>query len=258
MSVINKSDSNIAQQCSFTPDQFKVNVTTKIDNDITAPIGSFPWALIQVYLGKKVYRRNWSYPVEYIHLVSDSSPLIEKRNQGNITTWQPTPEDLTACDWELQGDPNLEFDLTVGVGIFERESNPPWGYVDKNQTYLAGLSSHIGSLKLIKNNSDINNINIKTFFWPYNENLTIRIPYDNNQENGKKMVELFSKNLTVMVDNVHYILGKNTGYFWGNGNELRYELYYNGDINSDLKKLGDQVKKNVGKTLRLRLVWNDN
>ncbi|WP_338884025.1 MW1434 family type I TA system toxin [Xenorhabdus sp. TH1] len=252
MSVINKSDSNIAQQCSFTPDQFKVNVTvtTKIDNDITAPIGSSPWALIQVYLGKKVCRRNWSYPVEYIHLVSDSSPLIEKRNQDNITTWQPTPEDLTACDWELQA-PSLEFDLNVGVGIFETDH--PWGYVDTNQTYLTGLSSHIGILKLIKNNSDIKNINITAFFWSVDGQLFILVSYDNNQESRQKLIELFSKNLTVIVDDVHYFLGD------GITSDMDDKLFYNFPQSDSSKNLGYfLLQQNVGKTLRLRLVWNDN
>ncbi|BET95191.1 Thoeris anti-defense Tad2 family protein [Xenorhabdus taiwanensis] len=253
MSAINKLDSNIAQQCSFTPDQFKVNVTTKIDNDITAPIGSFPWAIIQVYLGKKVFRRNWTDPVEYIQLVSDSSPLIEKRQQDNITAWQPTPEDLTACDWELHG-PYLEFDLTVGIRIFE-SSDFPWGYISKGSKGSTGFDN-IGTLKLVRNNSDIKNITA-FFFW-IDTDLTIQALSDNNQESHQKMAELFSKNLTVIVDDVHYVIGRvNTDKF-KDELPIAYEVAYYADSNNDIKKLGDLLQQNAGKTLRLRLLWNDN
>ncbi|CAM3815174.1 Thoeris anti-defense Tad2 family protein [Xenorhabdus thuongxuanensis] len=251
MSVINKLDSNIAQQCSFTPDQFKVNVTTKIDNDITAPIGSSPWALIQVYLGKKVYRRNWSYPVEYIHLVSDSSPLIEKREQDNITAWQPTPEDLTACDWELQGDPNLEFDLEVGKEMYN--DSQCFGYFNINSS---SSSTYIGTLDLIKNNSDIKNITM--FYFIEDVILSIHASSDNNQESCQKVVELFSKQLTVMVDDVHYFIGYGGTNLTSDEHKCEFgPTTYQNPSNKNLKKLGDLLKQNVGKTLRIRLVWND-
>ncbi|OKP03622.1 Thoeris anti-defense Tad2 family protein [Xenorhabdus eapokensis] len=245
MSVINKLDSNIAQQCSFTPDQFKVNVTTKIDNDITAPIGSSPWALIQVYLGKKVCRRNWTYPFEYIHLVPDSSPLIEKRQQDNITAWQPTPEDLTACDWELQG-PNLEFDLEVGEGTLY--GNQTFGYFD---TDTPSPSTHIGTLKPIKNNPDIKNI---TAFYFSDTQLIIQASSNNNQESRQKVNEFFGNNLTVIVDDVYYVLG-DTGRY---GMDEQFSRTYYNDSNNGVQKLGDLLQQNVGETLRLRLLWSDN
>ncbi|WP_274540003.1 Thoeris anti-defense Tad2 family protein [Xenorhabdus ehlersii] len=204
---------------------------------------------MQVYLGKKVYRRNWSYPVEYIHLVSDSSPLIEKREQDNITAWQPTPEDLTACDWELQGDPNLEFDLEVGKEMYD--DSQFFGYFNINSS---SSSTYIGTLDLIKNNSDIKNITM--FYFIEDSKLSIQASSDNNEESYQKMEELFSKKLTVMVDDVHYVLD----YLQArHDNETTYVLsrVYDSHINKNLKKLGDLLKQNVGKTLRIRLVWND-
>ncbi|REF27182.1 hypothetical protein BDD26_1929 [Xenorhabdus cabanillasii] len=58
MSDVNKLDN---KQCSFDPEQYKAHVTVsyKIDNDVSAPVGSFPWAMIQVYLGNNVRRNVW-------------------------------------------------------------------------------------------------------------------------------------------------------------------------------------------------------
>ncbi|MCC8381644.1 MW1434 family type I TA system toxin [Xenorhabdus sp. PB30.3] len=114
MSDVNKLDD---KQCPFDLSKYK-------SNDVVAPIGSLPWAIIQVYMGKIVTRSEWETPDEYIALTvknPDSASHIDKHDKYGSSNWQPTPGDLMACDWELVSKVTpvecmLSFDLTSGRG----------------------------------------------------------------------------------------------------------------------------------------------
>ncbi|MBD1228979.1 Thoeris anti-defense Tad2 family protein [Xenorhabdus griffiniae] len=102
MSDVNKLDST---QCSFNPEQYKVKVT--IENDTVAPVGSFPWALIQMYLNKTVRRKVWPtnmyigmYTVNNNSNIQNIQVTGEYGNSG-LVSWQPGQDDMTWCDWEL-------------------------------------------------------------------------------------------------------------------------------------------------------------
>ncbi|WP_340614805.1 Thoeris anti-defense Tad2 family protein [Xenorhabdus thailandensis] len=103
MSDVNKLDN---KQCPFDPDQYQYKKTIDVEVDNVAPDGSFPWALIQVYVGKLVRRNGWDAEVQYIKLLPGSTDnnilaQIEVVDKEGTTSWQPTQEDMMACDWEL-------------------------------------------------------------------------------------------------------------------------------------------------------------
>ncbi|WP_143706498.1 Thoeris anti-defense Tad2 family protein, partial [Xenorhabdus innexi] len=96
MSDVNKLD-NTALPCPLNPNEYK-------SNEI-APIGSFPWAMIQVYLGRRVNRHVWNEADAYISLRPASGglpPLLSKYDKKDgITIWTPTADDMMGCDWVL-------------------------------------------------------------------------------------------------------------------------------------------------------------
>ncbi|WP_237385222.1 Thoeris anti-defense Tad2 family protein [Xenorhabdus sp. Sc-CR9] len=106
-------------ECPFNPEQYECHC-------ITAPVGSFSWALIQLKLRKRVARSVWGDKGIYLAItprvngltVEDSSAYavdgvavgakydylthIDLHNEhGNFVPWQPTQEDMMACDWGL-------------------------------------------------------------------------------------------------------------------------------------------------------------
>ncbi|PHM55190.1 Thoeris anti-defense Tad2 family protein [Xenorhabdus sp. KK7.4] len=104
MSDVNKLDS---KPCSFNPDQYKVKVT--IANDTVAPVGSFPWAMIQMYLGKQVRRKVWSAGM-VLGMITINDPsgnevpsiqVFDAYGNSEWVSWQPGQNDMTFCDWDL-------------------------------------------------------------------------------------------------------------------------------------------------------------
>ncbi|MBD2786607.1 DUF2829 domain-containing protein [Xenorhabdus sp. DI] len=131
--------SEINKPYPLNPDQYK--------SDDVAPIGSFPWAMIQLYLGKKVHRKDWDVPNEYIQLrpASEGLPaLIEQFDKhGSFTIWTPTQEDLIACDWNLlkaednKPEPKCPFNLDQ-YNLVPPVGSLPWTLI---QVYL-GNKAH--------------------------------------------------------------------------------------------------------------------
>ncbi|MDE9482772.1 DUF2829 domain-containing protein, partial [Xenorhabdus bovienii] len=140
MSEVNKPENKESNlKCPFNPDQYK-------GNDVAAPVGSFPWAVIQVYLGNKVHRHGWDSPNEYIHLAPESAPasgeddppqIVKHDKQGYLASWLPTQEDMMACDWKqlISWDNPLVFDLTLGAG------NDHLGYVALESSFGPGFGT---------------------------------------------------------------------------------------------------------------------
>ncbi|MDE9556093.1 DUF2829 domain-containing protein [Xenorhabdus bovienii] len=223
-------------------------------------MGSFPWAVIQVYLGNKVHRNDWDSPNEYIHLTPESAPdsggnnlpQIEKRDKhGYLASWQPTQEDMMACDWKLLSseDHMLVFDLTLGIG----NANSFLGYVaDHAIDYLPDF----GTLNVIQNKTDIAKISL--FYWncyedEYTPPSSIRLQgsSDKNEDSYQKMIELLKKDLYVTVDGVTYNLGVPLPYPNNHNTAYTYRTWYQ---YADVKKLG-AVMEQTGKTKRFYFNW---
>ncbi|WP_416777865.1 Thoeris anti-defense Tad2 family protein [Xenorhabdus budapestensis] len=253
MSEINKPENDSTDlKCPFNPDQYKIDA-------IAAPVGTSPWALIQVYLGHQVHRSDWDAPDEYIHLVpgngNDIAPSIQKRDKhGMLTSWQPTQEDLMACDWNLlksetkpkPDDCMLSFDLKIGTS--SGSSGQDCGYLADEE--FAGAGEHpFGTLTNLQNKTDITKF---SYFALNGGGIWIRVSSDNSQEGYQKMVELFKKNLTVTVGSLSYHLGS-TEYNSSMGIQP-YE-FHGGYSGIDATNLGDLLTQNVGNTLSFCFNW---
>ncbi|MDE1484319.1 Thoeris anti-defense Tad2 family protein [Xenorhabdus bovienii] len=202
MSDVNKPENaDTVPKCPFDPEQYKKKVDVEVDG--VAPVGSLPWALIQVYLGKTINRSNWDTPNEYIQLTAKSDggePIhIEKHDKHGIPeTWEPTPEDLMACDWELLPKVTpvecmLSFDLEVGTGTWGH-LEAMWGYLADNEL---NPTNPFGTLTNLKNTTDITNFSYFVQWDSANSDrgIYIRVSSSINQAGYQKMVALFAKNL---------------------------------------------------------------
>ncbi|PHM23431.1 Thoeris anti-defense Tad2 family protein [Xenorhabdus innexi] len=231
MSDVNKLDN---KQCSFDPEQYKVKV-----DDTVAPVGSFPWAMIQVYLGNLVYRSEWDVPHQYLKFIPKSTggdgenipPQIWMINKGEEQPWSPSQDDLTSCDWSL-----LElsvFDITSAYSNKTVFSNAEiWGYIVRS-------TSPLGSLTNIVRNKDI--AEIEAFCWEryqksddsYDFNFMLFFMANKDKESAQRLDNLIAnKTLYVMVDGVAYNLGTN---LINNSDDYEYEIYIKG---SEAQKLG--------------------
>ncbi|MDC9605598.1 MULTISPECIES: Thoeris anti-defense Tad2 family protein [Xenorhabdus] len=249
---------NPEKQCKIIPAQYKINT-------VTAPVGSCPWAIIQVYLGNKLHRSDWDAPGEHMRLTSQSSvdePVyIEKSNKhGEWFPWQPTPDDLMACDWHLvnsgvkpqPADCMLSFDLAVDTGSFSNKDQM-WGYLADAEFEPAG--EHLGpfgTLINLQNKTIITKFSL--FVWDgLNQKIFIRVSSDNNQDGYQKLVDLFKKSLTITVDGVAYQLGGSIdSHLFG-----KHEYEFIGEYdNSDAKKLGSLLQQpNAGNPLPYCFNW---
>ncbi|OTA14318.1 hypothetical protein Xvie_03837 [Xenorhabdus vietnamensis] len=247
MSDVNKLDD---KQCPFDLSKYK-------SNDVVAPIGSLPWAIIQVYMGKKVYRSNWNFPVEYIRLagVTDSNPYIEKYTPNNPTHWQPTQEDMMACDWE-QMDCMLSFDLASGSSVARNPSKPneplAWGYIINTD-----WDNHFGTLNIEPNNK-VDIVKVWAFIWnPVIFYFNFDVETKPDAESRQKVIELFQNNdLRVTVGGIAYNLGKTLPTGKGNWGAGDYGVVFQ-SRNTETQKLGTllQQMQQTGQTKRFCLSW---
>ncbi len=243
MSDVNKPENiNTDKNCFINPDQYK-------NHDAVAPIGSYPWAMIQLYLGNLMYRSNWDYPNEYIGLTPKSekveddrqSYLIKKRKHNSFEVWQPTQDDMMACDWALVKpkpvDCMLSFDLKVGTSQYNGGEAQYWGYW--TNTKKNPRSSPFGTLTNLQNTLDIGKIS--SFFL-----LEVPISTFSNlflQVDTQNQPDLLNKNLEVIVNGSTYHLGPPSG-------SSGYSHTSDG-----AKQLGDLLKQNVGNTLHFCFNW---
>ncbi|MGJ0580638.1 Thoeris anti-defense Tad2 family protein [Xenorhabdus bovienii] len=274
MSEINKPENDNADlKCPFNPDQYKKKVNVEVDG--VAPVGSLPWALIQVYLGKEVHRSGWNAPIEHMRLThksevgsaDDGAAYIEKSDKGGYwSRWQPTQEDLMACDWSLlksEPKPNdcmLSFDVFIGTAnatLQGSEGHVAWGYVKDGYKWDEHeWSKSFGDLKVIQNKTDI--VETSSFYWHASSDnkvdVIIWIAVSNaNQESSQKLIEFFqTKELYITVDGVTYNLGKSLNLV--TDPRYKYEID-NGYKNDDAKKLGALLQQNAGNTLRFYCNW---
>ncbi|MDX7989248.1 DUF2829 domain-containing protein [Xenorhabdus sp. 12] len=231
------------KDCLLSPDQFK---------DSVAPIGSFPWAIIQVYLGKYLRRKDWSSPAQYIRLKPQTSTeqiyIEEHDKHGQWASWFPKQKDMVACDWEevMAEGYTLSFDLKIGTTQYYNGGDPDgdkvqeWGYL-ATDTDVEGSLPPYGTLTNLQNTIGIGGIlsfclrelPIGTFF-DMDMNVSTQIQPD-----------LGSKNLKVVVNGLTYDLGSLPG------SPVARILY----TSDGAKKLGDLMKQNVDKTLHFCFNW---
>ncbi|CDH24976.1 Thoeris anti-defense Tad2 family protein [Xenorhabdus bovienii] len=253
---------NLDLKCPFNPDQYNIG-----DDNITVPAGTSAWALSLVYLGKQVHRSGWNAPIEHMRLAykseegsaNDGTAYIEKSDKdGYWSRWQPTQEDLLACDWmslksELKPDNSvLEFDLSVGSGIFDNYDKE-WGYLANSAFESIGRMNAFGSLAITYNKTNITKISL--FIWDSSEGgqILINASSSNNQDGYQMMKTLFNKDLTLTVNDAPYHLGSaaETTNLDGRGT-YEYGCSY---TNTDAQKLGTLLQQNVGNTLHFRFNW---
>ncbi|MDE9498849.1 DUF2829 domain-containing protein [Xenorhabdus bovienii] len=261
MSEVNKPENKESDlKCPFNPDEYK-------SDNVVAPVGSFPWAVIQVYLGNKVHRNDWDSPNEYIHLAPESAPAsggnnlpqIEKRDKhGYLASWQPTQEDMMACDWKLLSseDHMLVFDLTLGAGQYGGGYGQTWGYIAYDD--VTEPTHAFGTLNVIQNKTDI--AEILRFFWEVfidepstTPPIFLRGISDKNEDSYQKMKKLLKKALYVTVDDITYNFGNGVDGKDGKDYEYGYYTWYPAE-NADAQKLG-AVMQQTGKTKRFYLNW---
>ncbi|MBD2796877.1 DUF2829 domain-containing protein [Xenorhabdus sp. 18] len=265
MSEINKLD-NVA--CPFNPEQYKIEVTTdfttdfttKVNHDVAAPTGSFPWAIIKLYLGQKVRRNSWASPYEYIKLTPGSTgsdgknipPQIWVIDKDDEQIWAPEQEDMMACDWELAQ--MLFFDLKVGTGtgrVYESEDIAVWGYFPGNEK-IYGKPNPFGTLTNFQNTTEITTFLYFIWYERYVERPLMLIGLSSTPEGFWKMEELLNKDLTVTVDGVSYHLGNSDDTLNDDPQQHKSDRVYSND---DAKKLGAVLEQNVGNTLHFFFKW---
>ncbi|WP_340608547.1 Thoeris anti-defense Tad2 family protein [Xenorhabdus bharatensis] len=242
MSDVNKLDDT---QCQINPDQYKIKIDT-----VTAPVGSCPWAIIQVYLGNKLHRSDWDTPNEYMRLTSkktgNDSVYIEKSDKhGTWFSWQPTPEDLMACDWILLSEVKpvecmLSFDLEIGTGKYRDDSQQDWGYLSQGGNDMSYVDSTFGTLTNLQNTLGIGNIlEFILNEFPIGTFWGIQFQVDTQNQ-----PDLYNRILEVTANGTTYNLGSSPN--------STTNFVYNSD---GAKQLGDLLKQNLGKTLHFCLNW---
>ncbi|MDE9495511.1 DUF2829 domain-containing protein [Xenorhabdus bovienii] len=253
MSDVNKLV-NADLECPFDPDQYNIG-----DNNITVPAGTSAWALSLVYLGKEVHRSGWNAPIEHMRLThksevgsaDDGAAYIEKSDKGGYwSRWQPTQEDLLACDWQLlesacPKDSMLVFDLNLGTLKVDSDRGQIWGYQN--------FGTNTGILNIIQNNIGIVNI-LQFDLWidNYIGMKTLELAVSTDEKSDLEVKNLFMHKLYITVDRVTYRLGSPNS--WGQRGHTHNAHY---DYNSNIvKKLGE-ILKQTGQTKRFCLTWRD-
>ncbi|MGJ0625977.1 DUF2829 domain-containing protein [Xenorhabdus bovienii] len=273
---------NPEHECPFDPKHYQCDC-------FIAPVGSFSWALIQLKLRKRVARSVWGDKGVYLAItprvndltVEESSAYavdgvavgtkydylthIDLRNEhGNFVPWQPTQEDMMACDWKFmeekeepvkpepkpkpESDDNmLVFDITLGSSTFNinNDEYQDWGYLSNKGLRGSGQST-FGTLILAQNITDVKDILM--FYVTKHGSVYSRI--SSEKDNYQKVEELIKKNLYVTVDDVTYNLGDAKITSKDAENHTITPEY----SSTDAQKLGE-VLKQTGQTKRFYCNW---
>ncbi|TDB49254.1 DUF2829 domain-containing protein [Photorhabdus khanii] len=258
-------------ECPFDPKQYECHC-------LVAPLGSFSWALIQLKLRKRVARSVWGDKGMYLAITPRVNDLtvekdsayavdgvavgtkydylthIDLRNEhGNFVPWQPTQEDMMACDWEFfedavkpeLGDNMIVFDIILGVGKWAVHSNmSSFGY--RNMKEYTPIDDLFGSSNIIKNKANIEK-NLEFIWTDERKSFTWKVLSDSNEESYHKVIDLLkNKELHITVDGKIYNLGKES-----NGGPLDFQ-YVVGAMykdSSEARELGE-ILKQTGETKR--------
>ncbi|PHM38197.1 hypothetical protein Xmau_03584 [Xenorhabdus mauleonii] len=260
-------------ECPFDPKQYQCDC-------FIAPVGSFSWALIQLKLRKRVTRSVWvncqgnnekylaitprvndltvekdsAYAVDGVVVGTKYDYLthIDLRNEhGNFVPWQPTQEDMMACDWQFFGekvkpepeptpDPEPETPKTLKYNVVFDAT--PKGH---SEPVLDKLWSLEKDLVVIENN--IAAPYLIYWFGPKyfgSAANTISIQF------RKQVPELSNKTLIITVDGKKYNLGTVTEQ---NTNSTKVEAHLRYE-KGDTAEFGKLLER-VGKKYRFHCEW---
>ncbi|WP_338803909.1 MW1434 family type I TA system toxin [Xenorhabdus griffiniae] len=292
MSEINKPENlNANLSCSFNPDLYQFN---GFSGEVTVPIGSLAWALSHVYLKKQLlYCIGWNAPKEHIRLAhqtianseGDGSPYIEKSDKnGYWLPWEPTQEDLMACDWKILMLPEpppywISFDLKIGsfymshgVGYSTEEAMNAMGNIFNAPT----ADFNVGTLSNFQNKTTPireiiafikcgwTNIDDWESKIGLGYNLTLIVSCDKN--NRQKTAELLSRDLYLTVDDKIYKFSVSDPYLPpkvdGTTMTVVYGYMFHHNPNDERRYDIDELyysimKNNIGKTKHFHLSWYD-
>ncbi|AWK41753.1 DUF2829 domain-containing protein [Photorhabdus laumondii subsp. laumondii] len=263
----------LENECQFDPKQYECH-------SVVAPVGSFSWALIQLKLRKLVARSVWRDKKMYLAITPRVNDLtveegsayvvdgvavgtkydylthIDLRNEhGNFVPWQPTQEDMMACDWEFVGEkpvkpkphiePAYQLKARLTVGKASSMKTEYFGYANK-LNYSLGYS--MGKWEEISNNTLLLK-NIIEFDVAHTASTPPNCFVIHVEDNSSKIKEQFgSKRLIVKCLGKEYDLGvAETKY-------LLTLLYTKTDDSSELEAL---FVESVGKTLEIELNFFD-
>ncbi|PHM60474.1 hypothetical protein Xsto_03970 [Xenorhabdus stockiae] len=256
MSDVNKLDN---KKCSFNPDQYKYKKSIDIEVDDVAPVGSFPWAVIQVYLNKPVRRSDWDFNIYLMPKYDDSGSVIYLQwldKDGNILPWTPEQEDMVACDW-ISMDCMLAFSLKLGTSKYGGTAGTgvpgqDWGYMTIHGDKISNEST-FGTLTEIQNKTDIESILM--FYWEERQgDRNLRLKTSSNKENYENMLNLTKKSLYITVEGVSYNVGVpivSRSYSTNDDPNYWYTAYYEND---DAQKVGT-ILKQTDQTKTFCLNW---
>ncbi|OTA14125.1 hypothetical protein Xvie_03979 [Xenorhabdus vietnamensis] len=248
---------NPEHECPFDPKHYQCDC-------FIAPVGSFSWALIQLKLRKRVTRSVWvncqgnnemylaitprvnnlaveegsAYAVDGVAVGTQYDYLthIDLRNEhGNFVPWQPTQEDMMACDWGLKVRPDVpaspKHTLIFDITPLEMVSERYWGVTTNYEGKLVMVGDHAEANKYFE------------IFWSANHN---ELSMDLEALTFLDGVE--DKKLIITIDGIKYDLGyrfKDTT----SDSDLSY-------IGIEAEKIGDLLKQ-TGKTYRFHCEWYD-
>ncbi|MDC9598538.1 Thoeris anti-defense Tad2 family protein [Xenorhabdus anantnagensis] len=241
MSEVNKPESSADLKCPFNPDQY----------NLSAPVGSFPWALSQMFLGNKLHRSDWA-PNTYVYhsdATKDRPLYISSLGKNCDYPWSPEQQDMIACDWTLlkpeTGKPILSF--LIASRKSQRAlswGGSSWGYYGNNIYFLFG-GLHINQ----------NTINIKRmmeFYWTEPANfISLAFTTDNNKKISQDIYNLMNNKY------LYVTVGSNTSYNLGQTGIWGTTSYFSVKIKgAEAQKLGAILKQEF--TPFFSLTWRDN
>ncbi|KMJ44755.1 hypothetical protein AB204_12525 [Xenorhabdus khoisanae] len=283
-------------ECPFDPKHYQCDC-------FIAPVGSFSWALIQLKLRKRVTRSAWkncqgnnemylaitprvneltvekesAYAVNGVAVGTQYDYLthIDLRNEhGNFVPWQPTQEDMMACDWgfveekkeepvkpEAKPEPTpeptpdlfpesalrMKGNLTVGFGMRYSHNKEAIGYA-KGVDEL-----NIGAWEEISNNTPINSVKMISFSADDAINNYYHLQIHTDDESSEKVKkELGPKKLIISC------LGKNYELTDAR-TDLNYTLLYTPGGGSEFSvQFKKQLTESMDKPLEVEFIFVDN
>ncbi|OTA14477.1 hypothetical protein Xvie_03698 [Xenorhabdus vietnamensis] len=282
---------NPEHECPFDPKHYQCDC-------FIAPVGSFSWALIQLKLRKRVTRSVWvncqgnnemylaitprvnnlaveegsAYAVDGVAVGTQYDYLthIDLRNEhGNFVPWQPTQEDMMACDWgfveeekkeesvkpETESKPEPTLEPTPEL----KPETPKYNLVFDATSKEAGINGNLRRVDkpiIIENNLTTNG-SLYCVYWftsQYGTSAANQLELQFEAVIGLQayVPDLRNKTLIITVDDKKYNLGTLTEV----GTDSRGHEVHIHYRDGDTKEIGKLLEQE-GKTYRFHCEWYD-
>lgn len=243
--------------------------------DLTAPEGSFAWAMLQLQAGNWVSRSVWQDAGMYLvrnpglteQVVVENDwraaagiavgtafnylPNIELCNaQQDFVPWVATHEDMEATDWQGIGEPGdnwkLIFDMEVGA------LHPS----DGEEYEVTGYTSIIQAPELIKNI-----ITLDTWYLPGLNpaqcDFSTFFTTDNLENDEQLAAELNVAGIQLLLGDTVYDMShdfKAYTFAATGGNQVRFN-FDDFKTSKDVYKIHQYLKSQLGRTIRVYITW---